>query len=138
MTKNSRRTFLSSTGKLAVVSGLTTFAVNCTPAMKSENIFVHHVYFWLKNPDSREDLAKLHEGLKKLSKIKNLKMSHIGKPAETNREVIENSYTVSWLTIFDSKEEEEKYQVDPIHLEFVETCSNLWSKVVVYDSVDLG
>lgn len=135
MAENSRRKFLGSAGKVALVSGLATLATNCTPTMNTENSFVHHVYFWLKNPGSQEDLEKLREGLRKLSKISNIRMAHIGKPADTNREVIENSYAVSWLTIFDNKEEEEKYQVDSIHLEFVETCSPLWEKVVVYDSV---
>jgi hypothetical protein len=30
----------------------------------------------------------------------------------------------------------DSYQTDPIHLKFVEECSMLWKKVVVYDSVD--
>ena len=99
-------------------------------------MFVHHVYFWLKNPESKEDLQKLIEGLKKLTKIKYIRMFHIGVPADTNRGVIDTSYSISWLNIFDNKEDEEKYQTDPVHLKFVEECSPLWSKVVVYDSVD--
>ncbi|MEC7471585.1 MAG: Dabb family protein, partial [Pseudomonadota bacterium] len=27
------------------------------------------------------------------------------------------------------------YQTHPLHVKFVEQCSHLWSKVVVYDSV---
>lgn len=99
-------------------------------------MFVHHVYFWLKNPGSREDLAKLQEGLQKLSKVKAIRMFHIGRPADTNRDVIDRSYSISWLTIFDSGEAQEQYQQDPIHLAFVSEYSSLWSKVVVYDSVD--
>lgn len=100
-------------------------------------MFIHHVYFWLKNPASQEDFNKLVEGLKKLSKVSTIRAFYIGKPADTNREVIDRSYQVSWLLMFDSKAEEELYQKDPIHLRFVEECSSLWSKVVVYDSVDI-
>jgi len=100
-------------------------------------MFVHHVFFWLKNPDSQEDLQKLIEGLRKLTKVKTLKMYHLGRPADTNRDVIDTSYSVSWLNIFDSKEDEEKYQTDPLHLKFIEECSPLWKKVVVYDSIDV-
>lgn len=102
----------------------------------AKNMFVHHVYFWLKNPKSKEDKAKLVAGLEKLSKVKNIDMFHIGQPAATNREVIDTSYSVSWLLIFKDKASQDAYQVDPIHLKFVEECSALWQKVVVYDSVD--
>lgn len=100
-------------------------------------MFVHHVYFWLKNPQSIEDKAKLVAGLEKLSKVKNIDMFHIGQPAGTNREVIDTSYSVSWLLIFKDKAAQDAYQVDPIHLKFVEECAPLWQKVVVYDSVDV-
>jgi hypothetical protein len=103
----------------------------------AKNMFVHHVYFWLKNPQSKEDKAKLVAGLEKLSKVKNIDMFHIGQPAGTNREVIDTSYSVSWLLIFKDKAAQDAYQVDPIHLKFVEECSSLWQKVVVYDSIDV-
>jgi hypothetical protein len=132
----SRRKFLSDSGTLAVGSGLTTFASNSISGMTAKNIFIHHVYFWLNNPDSKEDLEALKKGLQKLSTVKNLKMFHIGKPADTNRDVIDRSYAVSWFTIFENAEEQQKYQVDPIHLKFVEECQHLWKKVIVYDTVD--
>jgi Stress responsive A/B Barrel Domain len=102
-----------------------------------KNLFVHHVYFWLKNANSKEDLDKLVTGLKKLSVAKTIKQFHIGKPADTKRDVIETSYAVSWLLFFDNKADQDSYQTDPIHLKFVEECSSLWQKVVVYDSVDI-
>jgi hypothetical protein len=102
-----------------------------------KNLFVHHVYFWLKNANSKEDLDRLVAGLKKLSVAKTIKQFHIGKPAGTKRDVIETSYAVSWLLFFDNKEDQDSYQTDPIHLKFVEECSSLWQKVVVYDSVDI-
>ena len=103
---------------------------------EQKNIFIHHVFFWLKNPSSAEDRKGLIEGLKKLSKVKTIKQFHIGRPAATNRNVIETSYSLSWFIVFDNLDDQESYQVDPIHLKFVETCSHLWNKVVVYDSVD--
>src|SRR5687767_6301371 len=119
MSDTTRREFISNTGKLALASGLTTLAINDKPTI-AKNMFIHHVYFWLNNPESKEDLQSLLKGLEKLSKVKNIKMFHIGVPADTNRDVIERSYAVSWMLIFDNKDEEEKYQVDPIHLKFVE------------------
>ena len=102
-----------------------------------KGIFIHHVYFWLKEPENKEARANLLKGLEKLSKVKTIKMFHVGHPADTNRDVIDRSYSVSWMLIFANEADQDAYQVDPIHLKFVEECSSLWSKVVVYDSVDV-
>lgn len=133
----SRRKFITNTGKAAVITGLTTFAGSNALAMSTtENIFIHHVYFWLNNPKSKEDFDKLVAGLRTLSKVKTIKTFHIGKPANTNRDVIDSSYSVSWMLHFSNDADQASYQTDPIHLKFVEECSSLWSRVVVYDSVD--
>lgn len=102
-----------------------------------KNIFIHHVYFWLKEPKNNESFEKLLKGLDKLSQVKTIKTFHIGKPADTNRDVIDRSYSVSWMLMFANKADQDAYQIDSIHLKFVEECSSLWSKVVVYDSVDV-
>lgn len=132
---STRRNFISASGKIAV-GGMAALGLTNETTINAKNMFVHHVYFWLNNPSSKEDLNKLVEGLTALSKVKNLKMFHIGKPADTNREVIERGYAISWLCVFENKEEQDKYQVDPIHLKFIDNYKQLWSKVIVYDSVD--
>ncbi len=103
-----------------------------------QNIFIHHVYFWLKEPSNSEHRKQLVEGLKKLSLVSNIKSFHIGKPAGTSRDVIDSTYSISWMLIFDNKKDQDNYQNDPIHLHFVEECSHLWSRVVVFDSIDTG
>lgn len=100
------------------------------------NIFIHHVYFWLKNTANIEDRDQLVEGLKKLSTVSNIKQFHIGKPADTNRDVVDSSYAVSWMLIFETEADEAIYQTHPMHLKFIEENSHLWQKVVVYDAVD--
>ena len=52
-----------------------------------------------------------------------------------HKSVIDTSYQFSWLAIFPTKEAQDAYQVDPIHLHFVDTCKHLWKKVSVLDSV---
>ena len=103
--------------------------------MANNNVFVHHVYFWLANEGSAEDKKALLAGLKKLSAVKTIQFFHIGEPAATNRDVIDTSYDVSWLLFFENKADQDSYQVDPDHLQFVADCKHLWKKVVVYDSV---
>ena len=88
-------------------------------------MFIHHVYFWLKNPDSVEDLKQLKEGLQKLTVIETIGMYQIGWPAATNRDVIDRSYNVSWCLFFENKTSQDSYQTDPIHLNFVKENADL-------------
>jgi Stress responsive A/B Barrel Domain len=137
MDNTTRRQFIGNTGK-AAIAGTAIFAPSLNSTRpKMENVFIHHVFFWLNNPDSKTDRDKLVEGLNNLSKVKVIQQFHIGQPAETNRDVIERTYAVSWLLNFANAADQESYQTDPIHLKFVEDYKHLWKKVIVYDSVDL-
>lgn len=103
--------------------------------MYLNNTFVHHVHFWLKN---KEDKAKLIEGLETLKPITHIRDMHIGIPADTNRDVIDRSYDVSLLLLFDDKAAQDAYQVDPTHVIFAEQYAKvLCAKVVVQDSVNI-
>jgi hypothetical protein len=98
----------------------------------------HHVFFWLKEPQNQAVRKRFEAALRQLLKVKTIRLSHIGTPASTeNRDVVDHSYTYSYLVFFDSKEDQESYQVDPIHQKFVEENSQLWNRVVVYDSIDI-
>jgi hypothetical protein len=97
-------------------------------------MLIHHVFFTLKNPDSATDRAALIAGLNGMRTIEQIRTIHIGVPASTDRDVIDRSYSVSWLLVFDSSEDEEIYQYHPTHKAFVAACSHLWAKVVVYDT----
>jgi Stress responsive A/B Barrel Domain len=133
---STRRKFIKH-ATLATAAGLVASSFKSTPVMADNKTFIHHVYFWLNNPESKEDRDKLIEGLKKLSKVKTIGSFHIGLPAATNREVIERSYAVSWCVFFKNPADQDSYQTDPIHLNFVKECSSLWNKVIVYDSIDI-
>jgi hypothetical protein len=131
MAKQTRRTFIAS----AVALGATTSALAMNQEKKQ---LVHHVFFWLKNPNSKEDRNKLIDGLKTLMKIEQLRLGKIGLPAATEkRPVVDASYSVSWLNFFDDINGQNQYQEHPIHLKFVEECKHLWEKVLVYDSSDI-
>jgi hypothetical protein len=102
--------------------------------MQLKNTFTHHVYFWLNN---KADLPKLIEGLNVLIPISSIRDIHIGVPADTQRDVIENTYDASLLVLFDNKTDHEAYQVDAIHDIFRdEYAGPLCKRVMVLDSVD--
>ncbi len=136
MKKESRRKFIGNMGKASLAGGLTVTTKSNPKKAELKKMFIHHVYFWLKNSESKADKAKLIEGLRKLSKVKTIQQFSIGVPADTRREVIDSSYSISWFTLFKNGKEQASYQVDPIHLKFVEEYSHLWQKVIVYDTID--
>lgn len=95
---------------------------------------VHHVFFWLKNPGSAADRDALIAGLRKLAGIEVIRNLQIGVPASTEqRDVVDSSFDVSELMLFDNVADQKTYQDHPLHKEFVEKCAPLWRKVIVYD-----
>jgi len=127
-----RRTFLAAAATVSAAGA----ATGASAAVSNYPKLVHHVFFWLKNPDSKEDLAKLLAGLRTLAKIETVRGVHFGVPASTEkRDVVDNSYSASEILFFDDTAGQKVYQDHPIHKKFVEDCSGLWSKVVVYDAI---
>lgn len=99
-----------------------------------KDTFVHTVYFWLKNP---ADLDKFIEGVKGLAAISYLRDVHVGVPVPSDRPVVDSSYHVSLLTLFNSKADHDAYQVHPIHEEFLAKYAKVMcERVLVTDSVD--
>jgi hypothetical protein len=134
MTTHSRRDVIAAA---AVLAGAGVAAETATAAAVGKAAIppvVHHVFFWLKNPKSKQDLARLLTGLRTLGGIETVKAIHIGVPAETEqRGVVDGSYSASEILFFDDVAGQNAYQVHPIHKQFVKDCEHLWERVVVYD-----
>lgn len=132
-----RRSFIKRATGLTL-AGLFPFLKNAEAGeVKITGALVHHVFFWLKEPKNEAHKKQLVKALNELLKVKTIKMSHIGFPAGTeSRDVVDHSYSVSYMVMFNNQADQDSYQVDPIHTKFVEENNHLWNKVIVYDSVD--
>jgi hypothetical protein len=97
-------------------------------------MFVHHVFFWLKSSNTPEDVKKFEASVSTLKGIETVHMADIGKPASTDRPVIDTTYSYSLLLVFKSLSDHDAYQIDPVHLQFVADSSHLWDRVQIYDS----
>lgn len=98
--------------------------------------FIHSVFFWLKEDLTDEQKAKFKAGVQSLSQIKHIQTFYMGPPANTvERGVVDNSYSTALICQFEKPADQEAYQIDPIHLKFVEDCKDLWTKVIVYDNL---
>ena len=104
---------------------------------KQLDYFIHHVYFWFKKPVTDQDRSRFENALKKLVTIETIVDMHLGVPALTLRDVVDSSYKYSLLLTFKNKEDQDIYQTHPTHLQFIDDFSDLWEKVVVYDSVSI-
>lgn len=133
MTRSNRRRFLATAATISTGTAMAGMPLGETA---KKYPVVHHVFFWLKNPDSEEDRKKLIAGIKTLAAIEVVHDLHVGVVASTEkREVVDTSWSVSELIYFKDLEGQATYQTHPVHEAFVKNCSHLWSKVVVYDAV---
>jgi len=133
--KQNRRKFIAAAAALGVGT-----AASAMPfAHKiSKTPLAHHVFFWLKNPDSIEDRDKLVEGVKTLHKIETIREIHVGVLANTEkRDVVDVSWHVSELMFFSDLAGQATYQTHPVHLDFIKNYGHLWAKVIVYDAMEV-
>lgn len=100
-------------------------------------MLTHVVFFWLKPGLAAEERARFETGVRSLLSIPNLVTGSVGRPAPTEvRPVIDRSYDFGLLTVFKDLAAHDAYQVDPIHLAFIEQCKGYWTRVQVYDFED--
>ncbi len=96
---------------------------------------VHTVFFWLKDGVTAEQKAAFMDGCRTLAAIPSVQASYIGPHADTEeRDVVDHSYDLAYILHFENQAAQDSYQVDPVHLAFIEKHSDLWEKVLVYDS----
>lgn len=136
MKQQNRRKFIA--GTLAMGAATLTAAALPFDPKDHHKMLVHHALFWLKNPDSKEDRDKLVEGVKSLGAIETIRKLHVGVVASTEkRDVVDTSWAVSEIMFFDDEQGQLTYQTHPVHLKFIEDYGHLWSKVIVYDAMDV-
>lgn len=133
-----RRNFLKKAAAGLTLAGLIPLSKKTMAGeVKITGALMHHVFFWLKEPENEIHRKQFEKAMNDLLKVETIKMSHVGIPAATEeRGVVDNSYTYSYMVLFDNLEDQLIYQKHPFHLKFIEDNSELWNKVVVYDSVD--
>jgi Stress responsive A/B Barrel Domain. len=98
-------------------------------------MLVHTVYFWLKPELNDEQRAAFRRGVESLKNIKAAEAVYVGAPAATaKRPVVDDSYSVALTVVCNGVAGHDAYQVDPIHLKFVEEFKGYWTRVLIYDA----
>ena len=94
---------------------------------------IHNVYFWLEDDLDKEALNSFEQGLKSLCVISDVKSGFFGKPAKTDRDVVENSYTYGLVLMFEDLNAHDTYQSSPVHEQFIAEHRSKWILAVVHD-----
>ena len=95
-------------------------------------MFVHCVYFWLKPGIEAADEKLFVERARALTALPSVKHGWIGRPADTDRPVIDRSYSYGLTVVFDDVAGHDAYQVHPVHDAFRE-LHGFWTAVKIYD-----
>lgn len=98
-------------------------------------MFIHSVYFWLREDLSAEEWETFVRGVNSLRSIESVRHGWVGTPAGTDRPIIERSYSYALTAVFDDEAGHDFYQVAEVHDRFREECGSFWTKVLIYDSV---
>jgi hypothetical protein len=98
-------------------------------------MFVHAVYFWLREGITPAEEQRFTEGVESLRAIDGVVHGYIGVPAPTDRPVIDRSYSRALVLVFADEAAHEAYQVHPVHDRFRRECGGLWKTVRIYDSI---
>jgi hypothetical protein len=98
-------------------------------------MLIHSVYFWLKSDLTQSERSSFTAEVKKLSAIRTVEKIYVGAPASiAERNVTDRSFDVALTLVFKDGPAHDSYQVDPVHLAFVERNKTSWTKVLIYDS----
>lgn len=97
-------------------------------------MLVHTVYFWLKRDLTADQVSLFEKGVKSLTTIKTVRQGFVGKPAGTDRPVIDRSYSYALTVVFDDLAGHDSYQDDKIHRQFLADCGTFWARVQIYDA----
>ena len=98
-------------------------------------MFLHAVYFWLRDDLTSAERARYEAGLRSLRGIEHVAQGWIGVPAATDRPVIERGYSRALVLAFADQAAHDAYQVHPVHDRFREECGTYWRRVQIFDSV---
>ena len=135
---NRKRSFLKKLllGSSAAFTAQNLFAATKKEAAPKHGDFVHMVYIWLKEPNNEEHRKTFLKNTKGfLKEIDEIVSWYVGTPANTPRDVVDNSYSFSILVTFKNRADQDIYQEHEAHVDFVEKTSMLWNRVQVYDSL---
>lgn len=98
-------------------------------------MFIHSVYFWLRQGLTSLEEQQFDAGVRSLREIEGVRGGYIGVPAATDRPVIERGYSRALVLVFEDEAGHDGYQEHPVHDRFRRDCARFWTEVRIFDVV---
>ena len=100
-------------------------------------MFVHMVLYWFNPGAPPEAVAKTVTDCREmLARIPTVRHLWVGPPANTPRAVVDNSYTLGLLIVYDDRAGHDVYQPHALHQEFIARNKEHWARVQIYDFLE--
>ena len=96
-------------------------------------MLIHSVYFSLRPDLTQVEHDRFLAGVRSLLTIGSVVDGSLGRPAGTDRPVVDRAYAYGLVLRFPDRAAHDAYQIDPVHGVFHDECSTLWSAVRVFD-----
>ncbi len=93
----------------------------------------HIVLVWLDKSLSQEQITKIIDNTKQLSKINYVKSMKVGRAIASTRKIVDDSFTFGIVMEFANIESMNKYLVDDNHVNYVKRLKPMIKKLLVYD-----
>ena len=101
----------------------------------SDARLMHAVVFWLKAEapdDTAAEMAKFYN--EEISRVRGVEHVFVGRPAGTDRDVVDGSYQVMSAVVFADVAAATAWQSDPVHDTFRDRFGPHFDRVIVYDT----
>lgn len=96
-------------------------------------MFVHSVYFQLKDNLTDEEINAFREGLESLRQIEQIRHLWVGQPVHYDSPNAREDFTFGLVTVFAGKEDHDAYQAHSLHQAFLENFAGYWDAVTAYN-----
>jgi hypothetical protein len=132
-----RRAFITQSSALVLALGKRDLDPLATDAFSPS--FVHHVLFWLKDPQDLRTRDEIVRSLREFRTIAGVEFVHVGTPTVSTNPMeasaTDSSYTLAYLVLFKDKAAEDTYLAHPLYARFLERFKDAAVKVVIHDSL---
>lgn len=96
-------------------------------------MFVHCVFYWLREDVPQPLRDEFRESLGRMTKLSMVQSGHSGTPAEVDRPIVDKTYSFALVNVFADRRGHDAFQVDEEHGRFRELCARTCARVVIYD-----
>lgn len=110
---------------------LTTFIT--APAKAEEATVCHTVVFWLKPETSAATIAEITSSIKDLENLPMVEKVIVGTPVMSERDIVDDSFSVAFTMIFKDEAALQAYNVDPRHKKSSQRTLAHVVRGVIYD-----